>query len=140
DDVVARHESLRTVFIDIDGIPAQRILPAEPGMWRCGEPVIEVTEQRLADELTALAGYRFDLATEIPIRAQLYTLGPDRYVLGIVVHHIAFDGWSLAPMVRDVGVAYAARVNRHEPRWVGLPVQYADYSLWQREYLGDLED
>ena len=63
----------------------------------------------MAGELVALAGYRFDLSTEIPVRAQIYSVGPEQYVLGIVVHHIAFDGWSLAPMARDVGEAYGAR-------------------------------
>ncbi|MBC6951761.1 hypothetical protein DWB58_27900, partial [candidate division KSB1 bacterium] len=91
-------------------------------------------------ELVALAGYRFDLATEIPIRAQIYSVGPEQYILGIVLHHIAFDGWSMAPMVKDVGVAYAARCAGQVPAWTPLPVQYSDYSLWQREHLGYLED
>jgi hypothetical protein len=57
----------------------------------------------VAGELVALAGYRFDLSTEIPIRAQIYSVGPEQYVVGIVVHHIAFDGWSMAPMFADMG-------------------------------------
>ena len=108
DDVIARHESLRTVFPDIDGVPSQEVLPARAGMWRRGgAAVVSLPDQDVAGELVALAVYRFDLSTEIPIRAQIYAVGPEQYVLGIVVHHIAFDGWSLAPMVRDVGEAYA---------------------------------
>ncbi|WP_407665959.1 amino acid adenylation domain-containing protein [Mycolicibacterium boenickei] len=144
DDVIDRHESLRTVFPDVDGVPSQKVLAAEPGLWRRGGPtlvrVAEDQKDAVMAELVALAGYRFDLATEIPIRAQIYEVGPEQYVLGIVLHHIAFDGWSMAPMVKDVGIAYAARCAGQTPDWSPLPVQYADYSLWQREHLGDLDD
>ncbi|MHC9297527.1 condensation domain-containing protein, partial [Mycobacterium sp. LTG2003] len=141
DDVIARHESLRTVFPDIDGVPFQKVLPAETGMWRRGgSTVVSSPEADVTDELVSLAGYRFDLATEIPIRVQVYQVGTGQYVLGIVLHHIAFDGWSMAPMVRDVSVAYHARRHGQAPEWVPLPVQYADYTLWQRDYLGELTD
>ena len=141
DDVIARHESLRTIFPDIDGVPFQEVLPARAGMWRRGgAAVISMQEQDVADELVALAGYRFDLSAEIPIRGQIYSVGPEQYVVGIVVHHIAFDGWSLAPMARDVGEAYQARRQGRAPQWAPLPVQYVDYTLWQRELFGDLED
>ncbi|KUI04643.1 hypothetical protein AU189_19860 [Mycolicibacterium acapulense] len=141
DDVIARHESLRTVFPDIDGVPFQKVLPAETGMWRRdGDTIIPLSEENLADKLAALAGYRFDLAGEIPVRAQIYALGPEEHVLAIVVHHIAFDGWSLAPMVRDVAEAYWTRRQGQEPGWSPLPVQYADYTLWQQDWLGDESD
>ena len=110
-------------------------------MWRRGgAAVVSLPEQEVAGELVALAGYRFDLSTEIPIRAQIYAVGPEQYVVGIVVHHIAFDGWSLAPMVRDVGEAYRARRQGRAPGWAPLPVQYVDYTLWQREWLGAESD
>ena len=141
DDVIARHESLRTIFPDIDGVPFQEVVPAEAGMWRRGgAAVVSLPEQDVAGELVALAGYRFDLSAEIPIRAQIYSVGPEQYVVGIVVHHIAFDGWSLAPMVRDVGEAYRARRQGRAPQWAPLPVQYADYTLWQQEWLGAESD
>ncbi|MGV9803538.1 amino acid adenylation domain-containing protein, partial [Mycobacterium sp. NPDC003449] len=141
DDVIARHESLRTVFIDVEGLPVQKVLPARPGMWLSERPaVVSASEADLARELPALAGYRFDLSAEIPIRARIYAVGAEQHVLGIVVHHIAFDGWSLAPMVRDVGVAYARRSAGQAPDWTPLPVQYADYTLWQHDRLGDESD
>src|ERR1700757_3530727 len=141
DDVIARHESLRTIFPDIDGVPFQKVVPAEAGMWRRGgAAVVSLPEQEGVGELVALAGYRFDLAAEIPIRAQIYAVGPEQHVVGIVVPHIAFDGWSLAPMVRDVGEAYRARRQGEAPGWAPLAVQYADYTLWQQQWLGAESD
>ncbi|MBU9763360.1 amino acid adenylation domain-containing protein, partial [Mycobacterium sp. TNTM28] len=141
DDVIERHESLRTVFPDVDGVPLQRVVPAQPGLWRRSGPVaVPLPGSGVVDELISLAEYRFDLSSEIPFRAQIYTLGPDRHVLGIVLHHIAFDGWSMAPMARDVGEAYRARVQGQAPQWTPLPVQYADYTLWQQEWLGAESD
>ncbi|MGE2813692.1 amino acid adenylation domain-containing protein [Mycobacterium heidelbergense] len=137
DDVIARHEALRTIFVDLDGVPCQRVLAARPGMWQHkGAVVAPLPERAVAGELAALAGYRFDLSTEIPIRAQIYATGPEQHVVGIVVHHIAFDGWSMAPMVRDVGMAYASRCAGQAPYWAPLAVQYADYTLWQQDWLG----
>ncbi|OBH88212.1 non-ribosomal peptide synthetase [Mycobacterium sp. E2733] len=141
DDVVARHESLRTVFPDLDGVPFQRVLPPRRGMWQHSDAAtVPLAEQDVAGELMSLAGYRFDLSTDIPIRAQIYSIGPERCVVGIVVHHIAFDGLSLAPMVRDITAAYEARQRNLAPDWVELPVQYVDYTLWQRARFGDLDD
>ena len=141
DDVIARHESLRTVFPDNDGVPFQQVLPARSGMWqRADAAVVALTDQDLIVELTALAAHRFELSTDIPIHAQIYSLAPEQHVVGIVVHHIAFDGLSLAPMVRDIGEAYASRCAGCAPDWAELPVQYADYALWQRVQFGDLAD
>ncbi|WP_412093935.1 amino acid adenylation domain-containing protein [Mycolicibacterium goodii] len=141
DDVIARHESLRTVFPDIDGVPFQEVLPARPGMWRRGgAATVSLPEQDVAGELLTLSGYRFDLSTEIPIRAQIYAIGPERYVVGIVVHHIAFDGWSLAPMFRDLSAAYRARHQGRAPQWAPLAVQYTDFTVWQHELLGSESD
>ncbi|MEU9186969.1 amino acid adenylation domain-containing protein, partial [Streptomyces sp. NPDC048484] len=135
-DVVGRHEVLRTVFATVDGQPHQQILPVE-------NAPVPLAVQRTADlkaAITESAGHHFDLATEIPLRAWLFETGPDEHVLMILVHHIAGDGWSLAPLTRDLSAAYAARSTGRAPEWVPLPVQYADYSLWQRELLGDETD
>lgn len=140
DDVIARHETLRTIFPDIDGVPFQDVLPAQPGMWRRGAAVRTLPERSLPSELDALAGHRFNLSVEIPIHAKILSMEPDHHVVGIVLHHIAFDGWSLGPMVSDVGTAYRERLQGRTPQWEPLEVQYVDYTLWQREWLGSESD
>ncbi|MYW09512.1 hypothetical protein GT034_14270, partial [Streptomyces sp. SID2563] len=92
-DVVARHESLRTVFPAVDGVPHQRVLDADEA--RTGLPVHETTEAGLPALMAAARDRRFDLATDLPLRADLFALAPDEHVLHLVLHHIAGDGWSL---------------------------------------------
>ncbi|MFI7315339.1 amino acid adenylation domain-containing protein, partial [Streptomyces hygroscopicus] len=137
-DVVARHESLRTVFPDIDGVPQQRILPVREARPQLTVTTVDASELDVA--LATAARHTFDLETQIPVRAHLFTTGPDTHILVIMVHHIAADGWSLRPLWRDVSTAYRARCAGREPGWAELPVQYADYTLWQRDVLGDVED
>ncbi|MBK1783695.1 non-ribosomal peptide synthetase [Prauserella cavernicola] len=137
-DVVDRHESLRTVFAEHDGRSAQRVLPSSEADPGC--PVVDVSEEVLADRLAEAARHRFDLGAEIPLRAWVFRLGPEESVLLLLVHHIAADEWSAAPLLRDLGRAYAARCAGGEPEFAPLPVQYADYALWQRELLGDESD
>ncbi|MCV7442445.1 amino acid adenylation domain-containing protein [Mycobacterium paraense] len=140
-DVVARQESLRTLFAARDGIPRQLIVPPERADF--GWAVVDAVgwpESRLAEALDAVAHHPFDLAAEIPLRARLFRVADDEHVLVAVVHHIAADGASITPLVRDLGVAYASRRVGQAPDWADLPVQYADYTLWQRAQLGDLSD
>ncbi|WP_431934551.1 condensation domain-containing protein, partial [Nonomuraea jabiensis] len=138
DDVVARHESLRTVFPEVDGRPVQRIVsPADAVVpWQ----VHSVGADEVDAVLAGAARYGFDLAAELPVRVWLFGAGPGRWVLQLLVHHIAGDGWSLAPLTRDLVEAYEARRHGRAPEWAPLPVQYADYTLWQREVLGDDAD
>ncbi|WP_309500792.1 condensation domain-containing protein, partial [Streptomyces shenzhenensis] len=97
-------------------------------------------EEQVAGLVAAEVGHGFDLAVEIPLRAVLIETGPDVRVLVVVLHHVAGDGWSVGPLARDISLAYAARCAEDEPGWRLLPVQYADYTLWQRELLGAEED
>ncbi|MGW7574974.1 non-ribosomal peptide synthetase [Streptomyces sp. NPDC054765] len=138
-DVIGRHESLRTVFGEADGEPYQRVLPA-------GEAEL-VLEQRDVDRekadalLRELAERPFDLDGDLPpVRAHLLRSSEDEQVLALVLHHIVCDGWSMTPLLRDLGQAYAARVEGRAPEWEPLPVRYSDYTLWQRDLLGSEDD
>ncbi len=137
-DVLDRHESLRTVYPASDGTGHQVILPVEQVLPELtAEPVSQdEVPQWLAGR--ALAG--FDVAAEVPLRIAVAELGADEHVLAVVVHHIAADGTSLAPLATDLMTAYLARIAGAAPQWEPLPVQYADYTLWQRELLGDEDD
>ncbi|MEU2792834.1 non-ribosomal peptide synthase/polyketide synthase [Streptomyces sp. NPDC007100] len=137
-DVVTRHESLRTVFPEIDGAPRQVVLG--PGAAAVALPVRDVDAAGLAEVLARGAATGFDLTAERPLRAALFALAPDRHVLSLVVHHIAGDAWSMVPLGRDLSTAYAARLRGEEPSWDPLPVTYADYTLWQRDLLGEERD
>ncbi|WP_349239726.1 condensation domain-containing protein, partial [Streptomyces sp. CC216B] len=133
-DVVGRHESLRTVFPEVDGEPRQVVLDAAE-VWP-GLEAVEVDAAGAVSVSAARAGRGFDLTTEIPLRAHLYRTAPDEHLLLLVVHHIAADGWSVAPLTHDVSRAYTARCAGEAPEWSELPVQYADFAVWQRELLG----
>ena len=140
-DVVGRHESLRTVFPAADGVARQVVMAA--GEADVGWGVTDATRwsaTQLEDAVGVAARYAFDLAAEIPVRARLFSVADQQHVLVITLHHIAADGWSLAPLLRDLSTAYGARCDGRAPGWAGLPVQYVDYTLWQREHLGELED
>ncbi|AXG79216.1 non-ribosomal peptide synthetase [Streptomyces paludis] len=144
-DVVARHESLRTLIRENEGEPFQAVL--DPGDARPEMPVTPLAqavgtahdgtdEDMLNGALRASAARRFDLSAGIPLRAELFELAADRHVLLLTVHHIAADGWSMGPLAQDLAGAYAARAGGRTPNWAPLPVQYADYTLWQRALLG----
>ncbi|MFB7669739.1 amino acid adenylation domain-containing protein, partial [Kitasatospora sp. NPDC056138] len=137
-DVIARHEALRTVFREVDGQPGQHILA--PDQARVALQTVPTDEDRLRDQLHRAAQHEFDLSAQVPLRARLFTVSPTESVLMLIVHHIAADGWSMAPLARDLIAAYTARLTGAEPDWPQLPVQYADYMLWQRDLLGDDTD
>ncbi|MEV7938301.1 amino acid adenylation domain-containing protein, partial [Kitasatospora sp. NPDC088264] len=132
-DVVARHEVLRTVFPTTDGQPHQLVAEAPESILRT---IPVATEEALRAALAEAGGEVFDLAHDLPVRATLFSLPHDEHVLLVLMHHIATDGWSVAPLLHDLATAYQARLAGAEPQWEPLPVQYADYALWQHELLG----
>ncbi|MFD8008357.1 amino acid adenylation domain-containing protein, partial [Streptomyces mirabilis] len=136
-DVLGRHEVLRTVVAVADGQPYQQVLELDELEWEL--QLVEVAPEQLADAVAEATGYAFDLSVDIPFRATLIEAGAQR-VLALVLHHIAADGWSKSPLTRDLFAAYAARLEGRAPEWAPLPVQYADYALWQRELLGEADD
>ncbi|WP_051743155.1 non-ribosomal peptide synthetase [Nocardia carnea] len=137
-DVVARHESLRTRYPDLGGRPVQLILPADQ-VTADLDPV-QVTADDVTSKVVEFASAGFDVAAAVPVRVRLFAVAPGEFVLVVVLHHISGDGFSLAPLARDVMTAYAARAQGELPNWDPLPVQYADYTLWQREVLGAEDD
>ncbi|MGS2808887.1 amino acid adenylation domain-containing protein [Nocardia sp. MW-W600-9] len=135
-DVVERHEALRTVFDEVAGVPAQRVLEGV-------SPAVEVVDGSDVDVAAAVREFAsgiFELSRDIPLRCRVFRSDGDELIVAVALHHIAGDGWSLVPLLRDWGAAYRARVVGDAPTWNALPVQYADYALWQREYLGDAAD
>ncbi|MFE1593317.1 amino acid adenylation domain-containing protein [Nocardia sp. NPDC058705] len=144
-DVLERHEALRTRF-PADGpeaVPYQEILPVS-AVLPTGLPIEECDDPQ--DRVTRLLAGGFDVAERVPLRAGLFTvpgedpLAEEEHVLAVVVQHIIADGASLAPLARDLAIAYRARVEGRSPSWAPLPVQYADYALWQRAVLGSEDD
>ncbi|GLZ39390.1 non-ribosomal peptide synthetase [Actinokineospora sp. NBRC 105648] len=134
-DVASRHETLRTVFgQDAEG-PYQVVLDAVPTF-----EARAIAEAELPAALAAAAAHEFDLSVDVPLRVWLFQLAPEEHALLVVLHHVAGDGWSVPVLARDLATAYAARSTGSAPRWASLPVQYADYTLWQRDLLGDESD
>ncbi|APE35245.1 hypothetical protein BOX37_16280 [Nocardia mangyaensis] len=136
-DVVARHEILRTVYPAFEHTPVQIVLPPEhPDV-----PRLEIrTTGDVESAVAQLVSTVFDVTTEVPLRATLFELGPEEFVVAMAVHHIAGDGFSGGPLTRDLVTAYTARRHGAAPAWAPLPVQYADYALWHQRLLGDETD
>jgi amino acid adenylation domain-containing protein len=133
--IVARHEALRTSFPQTDGVPAQRISAVEENPFRLAEHDLTAsanTEHELRRLMRDEVGAPFDLARGPLIRGLLVRIGDDDHVLLITMHHIVSDGWSMGIFTRELSVLYAAfRGGRPDPL-PPLPVQYADYTAWQR--------
>ncbi|MFE9327901.1 amino acid adenylation domain-containing protein [Nocardia sp. NPDC052278] len=139
-DVLERHEALRTRYPSTGpgGLPYQEILPVAEA-WPGGlavesnaDPIVRITE---------LMSTGFDVTREVPVRGVLLRGDtPDRHLLAMVVHHISADGASMAPLARDLMLAYAARCAGDVPTWTPLEVQYADFAIWQREVIGTDDD
>ncbi|MEV0683556.1 non-ribosomal peptide synthase/polyketide synthase [Nocardia sp. NPDC050378] len=135
DDLVDRHEVLRTYYPETADDPVQRILSAaDAGV---ALEIRDITPDAVTGAVTTLAATTFDVTAGVPWRVVLYRLDADDAVLALVVHHISADGSSVPPLVRDLMTAYLARRDGTAPAWAPLPVQYADYALWQRAVLGD---
>jgi len=137
-ELVKRHETLRTVFPMVDGVPAQRILQ---------EIQVEVPVTDLRDYpekqkaitcdrvVEAELHFQFDLQHGPLMRTHLLRTKQDEYLLLLNLHHIVFDGWSLGVLIDDLARFYRAFSDNKEPALPELPIQYVDYACWQRERL-----
>ncbi|WP_405133594.1 amino acid adenylation domain-containing protein [Nocardia sp. NBC_01388] len=142
-DVVGRHEALRTSFPELDGQVCQQISPVDAVIAGLAPEPIEATD--FERTMAEFGGTGFDLAAAPPIRVRLLRVHddcdrPDHHVLAVLVHHMIADGLSLGPFARDLATAYTARVRSTSPEWSPLPLQYADYTLWQHAVLGSDSD
>jgi phthiocerol/phenolphthiocerol synthesis type-I polyketide synthase E len=136
-DAARRHETLRTLFVERDGGAVQRVLAAAPPPRL---PLVDLSALpasrggAAAEGLAALAARQaFDL-TRLPLfAAQLYRLSAERHLLALTMHHIISDGWSIGVLLGEMAASYRAFAAAAPAALPALPVQYADYAVWQRE-------
>ncbi|MFD8205021.1 condensation domain-containing protein, partial [Streptomyces sp. NPDC059695] len=136
-DVVERHEVLRTVYPARDEEPYQHVLDGAGVRFTVEECA---PGDDVAARATAFARLPVDITRELPLQVRLFDVSDGTAVLVLLVHHVATDGWSVGCLLADLDTAYRARTEGRAPGWEPLPVQYADYALWQRDMLGDPED
>ena len=149
EDVVRRHESLRTVFStdSVDGSPLQVVLDAPTPEQPLPFDTVQITDTD-TDTDTAVRGALaeitlrpFDLERDLPLRARVISIpARDEHIVALVLHHICVDGWSLGVLAADIVDAYRVRRSGSEPTSDAPPVQYADAVMWQRAELGAAED
>ena len=141
DRIVARHEALRTRFEVQEGQAVQLIVPADVGLtleW-VDLSTEEASEHQLGLQAEAEARAAFDLEQGPLIRGRLVKLGEQEHVLLITMHHIVSDGWSQGVLARELGMLYEAYRSGGEDPLPALPIQYADYAVWQRRWLEGAE-
>jgi amino acid adenylation domain-containing protein len=142
DDLVARHESLRTSFHEENGEPFTAIHPPGPFPLE----LLDLTgmadpEARARQLVASRTNAPFDLAEASPTRISLLALGREEHVLCMVMHHIITDGWSDVVLMDDLYACYLARAAGRVPDLPAMPVQYGDIALWQRErYSGQVAE
>ncbi|NET61334.1 MAG: non-ribosomal peptide synthetase, partial [Symploca sp. SIO2E6] len=136
--IIARHETLRTTFSEIKGTPVQIIKPTfELELPKKDLSRLTPSEQstKLQQLLQQENGLLFNLEVDTPIRAQLYQLGTTEHILRITLHHIASDGWSLTVLPKELSAIYTATLFEKPSPLPELPIQYADFAVWQKNYL-----
>ncbi|WP_432125271.1 amino acid adenylation domain-containing protein, partial [Streptomyces sp. C10-9-1] len=138
DDLITRHEVLRTVYTETDGEPRQTVLAPED--TETPFTLRHVPAERLPAEAEAACGHVFDLGRDLPVRFTLLSTTEDEHILVVLMHHIATDEWSTGPLLTDLDTAYTARQTNTPPDYPELPLQYADFALWQHTLLGDPTD
>jgi amino acid adenylation domain-containing protein len=131
-----RHESLRTTFTNIDGEARQIVHPhflTEISLEDWSARPLAETEQEISHIARSEADYTFDLATGPLIRARLFRLTPQRYILTLTLHHIIADAWSIGVILQEIAVLYQLAIKGDKTGLPELKIQYADYAVWQQE-------
>jgi acyl carrier protein len=134
-EIVERHESLRTNFAVVDGQSVQVISPPRPFKMQIIDLSGLPTEVREAEaqRLTAEEAQRpFNLRHDSLLRVTLLVLSAEEHIALLTMHHIVSDGWSMSILIREVGLLYEAFSNNRPVTLPELPIQYADYAMWQR--------
>ncbi|TCS39449.1 amino acid adenylation domain-containing protein [Paucimonas lemoignei] len=134
-ELIARHESLRTVLVVENGQPSQQVMASPEFVLHVDERKENRYKEVLDRQIELDARYVLDLRKEIPIRAVLHKIFEDDHVLTILLHHTMADGWSLDILIRDLSEIYNAIVAGQSNPLSPLPVQYGDYALWQKNVL-----
>jgi amino acid adenylation domain-containing protein len=139
DRIVARHEGLRTCFVCIDGQPIQVIVPEDAGFTLQERDLCAMSEHEQSAAVSQIsadeAGSPFDLSVGPLIRGQLLQLADDEYILLITQQHIISDGWSIGLFVQELSAIYSAFNQGLPDPLPKLVIQYADYAVWQRQWL-----
>lgn len=137
-EIVRRHEALRTVFLSMNGEPLQRILPPRPLHF----PIVDFSdlshdeaESEAQRKLAEQARTPFDIANGPLLRAAVYRFAPADHILAVTMHHIVCDGWSMKVFFNELRDLYAAFSQGLPSPLPELPIQYKDFTLWQREWL-----
>ena len=137
-EIVHRHESLRTTFISEDGRPSQVVYPELTLKLFTGDLRDRLEPMAQARGLVAReAGQPFDLLHGPLLRTVLLRIGDEEYVFVVTMHHIISDGWSIAVFINELASLYEAFTNHRPSPLPELPIQYADYALWQKDRLQD---
>lgn len=135
-EVLRRHEVLRTVIAEIDGEPAQIVKPFAAQNLEIKD-LREISSERREDELlnhlSKEANRLFDLKTDSLIRFKLFRLAQDEFALALNLHHIVADGWSMGILVNEISVLYQAFSKGENSQLDDLPIQYGDFAVWQKE-------
>ncbi len=137
-EIVRRHEALRTTFVTLDGKPIQVISPPRPlSLFRLDLSDLpkEVRESEAAQLAEAEAERPFDLAQGPLLRVSLIRLAEEEHLVLFTMHHIISDGWSVTVLIREVAALYDAFSRGEASPLQELPIQYADFAMWQREWL-----
>ncbi|MUZ75260.1 amino acid adenylation domain-containing protein [Agrobacterium vitis] len=130
-----RHEALRTIFFDEQGMPGQRIVDVPEVALELEEVSGSTLDERLSAarlRLNQWCSQPFDLRSEIPFRVGLFRLDETSHILTMVMHHIVSDAWSINVLLRDLWTSYAAFAAREEPALPPLTMCYSDFAEWQR--------